>query len=102
MEARLVEIADDQGIGVGLVVGTYDVDHDGKFVVSEPILTAYTSEELRPHVNNLVTAFEYPVLTADEYDAAVESGSFPEPVGPTGDPQDIVERPGEPDETGNG
>ena len=84
MEARLVYVSDDQGKGVGLILLTYDVDHDDKVVVSDPILTANDVEELRVCVTSLTDAFEHPILTADEYDAAVEGGEFTDPERPTG------------------
>lgn len=96
MEARLVEVVDDQGPGVGLVILTYDVDNE-RTVISDPILTAVDVDTLRPHVNNLIQAFEHPILTAEQHRDAVESGSLPEDaeVPPLVPPTVLAERDAE-------
>lgn len=75
MEARIVEVKDDQGSGVGLVIVSKD-DNDAT-VVSDPFITADTLDNLRPLISKLAQAFEYPVLTEDEYHEYVNSGSLP-------------------------
>lgn len=79
MEARIVAIEDDDGPGVGLVLLTYDADNDDAVHISDPIVTANDLQGLRTHVNNIMQAFEHPVMDADEYDAAVKAGTFDDP-----------------------
>jgi hypothetical protein len=86
MEARVVAIkdSDKDGDTVGLVVTT--TDKDGNSTTTEPLLTADSLEHLRPLVVQFGQAFEYPVLTSDEYDTLKGSGNYPEgPMGPLGE-----------------